>query len=66
MWTCSTLLNGYRLVPGIGWCWIMDSVPIEITSLIREVGRALENKLYYLAIAVLLSLLDICVCLEFD
>jgi hypothetical protein len=41
-------------------------VPVEISALIREVERALEYKLYYLAIAVSLSLPDICACLEFD
>jgi hypothetical protein len=66
MWTYSTLLSGYRLVPGIGWCWIMNPTPVEIASILREVEHALELKLYYLAIAVSLSLPDICACLEFS
>jgi hypothetical protein len=44
----------------------MDPIPIEISALLQEVERALEYKLYYLAIAVSLSLPDICACLEFD
>ena len=44
----------------------MDPVPIEITAILREIERAIEAKLYYLAIAVSLSVPDICACLEFD
>jgi hypothetical protein len=44
----------------------MDPVPIEITSILREIERALDAKLYYLAITVSLAVPDICACLEFD
>lgn len=44
----------------------MEQTPVEISALLREVELALEHKLYYLAIAVSLSLPDICACLEFD
>jgi hypothetical protein len=44
----------------------MTPIPVEITAILREVELALEHKLYYLAIAVSLSLPDICACLEFD
>lgn len=44
----------------------MDNVPTEISSLLLEIEKALEAKLYYLAIAVALSVPDICACLEFD
>jgi hypothetical protein len=44
----------------------MDQVPEELASILREVEKALEAKLYYLAIAVALSVPDICSCLEFD
>jgi hypothetical protein len=65
-WTIAASLVGYRLAPGVGWCWIMDKVPEELASILREVEKALEAKLYYLAIAVALSIPDICSCLEFD
>jgi hypothetical protein len=44
----------------------MTQVPIEITSILHEIEKALDAKLYYLAIAVALSVPDICACLEFD
>jgi hypothetical protein len=44
----------------------MERVPEEIASILREIEKALEAKLYYLAIAVALSVSDICSCLEFD
>jgi hypothetical protein len=44
----------------------MDLVPIEISSILDEIDKAIEAKLYYLAIAVALSVPDICSCLEFD
>jgi hypothetical protein len=44
----------------------MDKIPIEITAILREIERAIDAKLYYLAIAVALSVPDICGCLEFD
>jgi hypothetical protein len=45
---------------------IMSNVPVEITTILHEIDRALEAKLYYLAIAVSLSIPDICACLECD
>lgn len=65
-WTYSTSLTGYKLVPGIGWCWRMDNVPIELASIFEEIEKALSSRLYYLAIAASLSLPDICACLEID
>jgi hypothetical protein len=44
----------------------MDNVPPELTAILREIEKALEAKLYYLAIAVALSVPDICACLECD
>ena len=46
--------------------WIMDQVPQELTAILAEIEKALDAKLYYLAIAVALSVPDICACLEFD
>ena len=65
-WTYSISLTGHKLAQGIGWCWLMDQVPIELNAILREVEKALEAKLYYLAIAVALSVPDICASLEFD
>jgi hypothetical protein len=44
----------------------MDKVPEELASILQEIEKALEAKLCYIAIAVALSLPDICACLEFD
>ena len=67
-WTSSVLLTGYRLVRGRSWCWTMiyDPIPEELTAILHEIERAIEAKLYYVAIAVALSVPDICACLELD
>jgi hypothetical protein len=44
----------------------MDNVPIEISTILNEIETALSAKLYYVAIAVALSIPDICACLEID
>jgi hypothetical protein len=41
-------------------------VPQELRAILHEIEKALDAKLYYLAIAVALSIPDICACLEFD
>jgi hypothetical protein len=65
-WTYGTSWIGYRLVRGLGWCSIMTMVPPELDAILHEIEKALDAKLYYLAIAVALSVPDICACLEFD
>jgi hypothetical protein len=57
---------GYGIVQDGQWSWTMDIVPIEISSILDEIDKAIEAKLYYLAIVVALSVPDICACLEFD
>lgn len=42
----------------------MDKSPEELEAILHEIERALDAKLYYLAIAVSLSVPDICACLE--
>ena len=44
---------------------MLDKVPEELAAILKEIEKALEAKLYYLAIAVALSVPDICSCLEF-
>jgi hypothetical protein len=66
MWTYTISFNGYRLIRGTGYCWIMDNVPPELAAILNEIEKALEQKLYYLAIAVSLSIPDICARLELD
>lgn len=41
-------------------------MPPELEAILHEIEKALDAKLYYLAIAVALSVPDICACLEFD
>jgi hypothetical protein len=65
MWTYTISSDGW-LVPGIGFCSIMDNVPPELAAILKEIEKALEHKLYYLAIAVSLSIPDICARLELD
>jgi hypothetical protein len=65
-WTYSISLTGYITIRDSAWYWTMDLVPIEISSILDEIDKAIEAKLYYLAIAVALSVPDICSCLEFD
>jgi hypothetical protein len=57
----------------IGWLvlardgsWRVDQVRPELNAILREIERALDAKLYYVAIAVALSVPDICACLECD
>jgi hypothetical protein len=38
----------------------------ELEAVLKEIENAISAKLYYLAIAVALSIPDICACLEFD
>jgi hypothetical protein len=65
-WTYTLSLIGYRLILDANGYWTMNNVPPELTAILREIERALEAKLYYLAIAVALSIPDICGCLECD
>jgi hypothetical protein len=44
----------------------MHHIPSELDAIIQEIRRALDAKLYYLAIAVTLSVPDICSSLEAD
>jgi hypothetical protein len=43
-----------------------EPIPVELDAVLQEIEKALAAKLYYLAIAVALSVPDICACLEFD
>jgi hypothetical protein len=44
----------------------MDQVRPELSAILHEIERALQAKLYYVAIAVALSVPDVCACLECD
>lgn len=44
----------------------MTKIAPELTAILHEIEKALDAKLYYLAIAVALSVPDICASLEFD
>ena len=66
MWTCGT---SYRalLVTGLGFVWrleIKGRCPLE--PILWQIKKAIEAKLYYLALAVALSIPDICSTLEWD
>jgi hypothetical protein len=48
----------------MGWCWLMDQTHPALSTLLNEIQGALDSKLYYLALAVCLSLADICAATE--
>jgi hypothetical protein len=45
---------------------IAPPAPPELDAVLKEIENAISARLYYLAIAVALSVPDICACLEFD
>ncbi len=55
---------GRRLVPGASYCWIVSSPTTPLEPILQEIRRALEARLYYVALSVSLSLPDICSALE--
>jgi hypothetical protein len=65
MLTLKGSLRGW-LILGKSWCWIMDSIHPSVRALLGEIERALDAKLYYSAIAVALSVPDVCASLELD
>lgn len=71
VWTYSKLLNARELVYGMGSCWIVSTeskdqtaIPAELDALLQQVRLALNLEQYYLALAVTMSIPDICSCLE--
>jgi hypothetical protein len=66
MLTYGTSFNGYRLVYGLCWCWIIEPEPSPLEMIFNEIDAALNARLYYAAIAVSLSIPDICAALECD
>jgi hypothetical protein len=63
--TSAILLKGW-LVFGLGQCWVMETTPPPLAALLDEINRALHTKLYHSALAVALSVPDVCASLEFD
>jgi len=49
---------------GLGWCLLMDRTHPALNTLLGEIQSALDHKLYYLAVAVSLSVPDICAAAE--
>jgi hypothetical protein len=56
-------VNGWLVLARDG-SWRVDQVRPELAAILHEIERAIEAKLYYVAIAVALSVPDICACLE--
>ena len=63
MWTCGMSLTGYRLVRGRGYCWITEMKRTPLEDILAEIDRALDQGFYYLAVATVLTLPDLCVSL---
>jgi hypothetical protein len=56
------LLSG-RLVPGVGYCWLMaQRTPLD--PMLWEIERAVGAGFYYLAVSACLSLPAVCAALE--
>ena len=62
-WKLSTSWKGW-LVPGMGGSWTVESIHPALRQFVSEIRAALDAKLFYLAIAVALSIPDICSCVE--
>jgi hypothetical protein len=56
----------FQVCTGTAWQWFPAVPPQELLAILCEVERAIKIRLYYVAIAVALSIPDICACLEFD
>jgi hypothetical protein len=54
------------LVPGMGWCWVVEQIHPSLGAFLGEIQKALNAHLYYAAIAIALSVPDVCASLEFD
>lgn len=63
-WTCGISWIGCQLVLQNGYWKIMPPPPPPIEMVIHEIERALEHRLYYLAIMIALTLPDVCSALE--
>ena len=63
-WTSGIYSVGFRLVPGLGYCWLAERMINPMERLLREVEGALAARLYYLALTLTLALPDICGALE--
>lgn len=59
------LLSGLKLSRGVGNCWIMtDDCPLD--WMLNEIRKAVDTKLYYLAISIFMTLPDVCAGLEHE
>jgi hypothetical protein len=56
-------LNGLKLVRSLG-IWIVQTEPPPLEMILQEIEKALEVKLYYLALTLSLTIPDICSALE--
>jgi len=66
VWTCGTSYDNWRLVFRAG-CWhVTPPKPAALEAIFTEIQKAIDAQLYYLAVAVSLSVPDICVSLECD
>lgn len=65
IWTYSTTVRAW-LVLEQGREWRMTTLPPPLESLFQEINRALEAGLYYAAIAISLSIPDVCSWLTVD
>src|ERR1700759_3776863 len=64
MSTYGTSWIGYVLVRELGWGWIPRKEPHPIEMILSEIERAIRFEFYYLAIALSLTLPDICCALR--
>ena len=62
--TSGISLTGFQLAMGRSWCWILVPELSPLETIFRDIERAIDAQLYYAAIALALSVPDICALLE--
>src|SRR6202040_2643279 len=62
-WICGSFIKWLQVGPGC-WCWLMEPEPSPLEIIFQDIQKALDAGLHYVAIAVTLSIPDICATLE--
>jgi hypothetical protein len=61
----SIYVNGW-LVSAVGHGLVIEQIPIPLASLLIQIDQAMKVNLYYAAVAIALTIPDICASLEAD
>jgi hypothetical protein len=63
-WIYGISFAGWKVVPGVGYCWLMKERVSPTDMMVSEIKRAFNAELYFIALSATLSLPDICSALE--